>query len=137
MKNGRIAIPCMDGAGSAGQGTRRFDHCELFTLVDVRDGKIKSISTLHNKEYTQDRSMVPVVFLAAYHVNALIVGCISLKPLLGFKQLRIDVYHDTENEKLKTTVNNLINGKLPILNESQACDRAGIASEYFEPGYPN
>jgi predicted Fe-Mo cluster-binding NifX family protein len=40
--------------------------------------------------------MVPVNLLASQNVNVLVVGGIGLRPLLGFKQAGIEVYHDAQ-----------------------------------------
>ncbi len=63
MKNGRIAIPSMDNGGLDGQRAGHFGHCDVFTLVDVEEGKIKEVSTIQNNEHVQGGCMVPVNLL--------------------------------------------------------------------------
>ncbi len=48
MKDGRIAIPSQNTGGLDGMRSGHFGHCDVFTLVDVEDGAIKSVSTIEN-----------------------------------------------------------------------------------------
>ena len=121
MKNGRIAIPSVDNGGLDGQRSGHFGHCEVFTLVDVEDGEIKEVSTVPNQEHVQGGCMVPVNFLAGLNVNALIVGGIGMRPLMGFRQVGIDVYHDATRYEIRPVVEDLIAGKLPIISDDQVC----------------
>jgi predicted Fe-Mo cluster-binding NifX family protein len=69
--------------------------------------------------------MVPVNMLAGHNVNALVVGGIGLRPLMGFKQVGIDVYHDAQRAEIKPVVEDLIAGKLPQIREDQVCGGGG------------
>jgi predicted Fe-Mo cluster-binding NifX family protein len=121
MKNGRIAIPSVDNGGLDGQRSGHFGHCDVFTLVDVENGEIKEVSTIPNQEHVQGGCMVPVNFLAGHNVNALIVGGIGMRPLMGFRQVGIDVYHDAVRPEIRPVVEDLIAGRLPIISDDQVC----------------
>ena len=121
MKNGRIAIPSVNTGGLDGQRSGHFGHCDVFTLVDVEDGEIKEVSTIPNQEHVQGGCMVPVNFLAGHNVNALIVGGIGMRPLMGFRQVGINVYHDAIRPEIRPVVEDLIAGKLPIISDDQVC----------------
>ena len=121
MENGRIAIPSTNNGGLDGQRSGHFGHCDVFTLVDVKEGKIQEVSTIPNQEHVQGGCMVPVNILAEHKVNALIVGGIGMRPLMGFKQAGIDVYHDATRYEIRPVVEDLIAGKLPIISEDQVC----------------
>jgi predicted Fe-Mo cluster-binding NifX family protein len=71
--------------------------------------------------------MVPVNLLASHHVTALVVGGIGMRPLMGFKQVGIDVYHDSQRAEIKPVVEDLIAGKLPQIREDQVCGGGGGA----------
>jgi len=121
VENGRIAIPSQGNGGLDGQRSGHFGHCDVFTLVDVEQGKIKKITTLPNQEHNQGGCMVPVNLLASNKVTALIVGGIGLRPLMGFKQVGIDVYHDATRPEIRPVVEDLIAGQLPLIQEDQVC----------------
>jgi len=71
--------------------------------------------------------MVPVNLLASHNVQALVVGGIGLRPLMGFKQVGIEVYHDSQRAEIKPVVEDLIAGKLPQIREDQVCGGGGGA----------
>jgi len=121
MKNGRIAIPSVDNGGLDGQRSGHFGHCEVFTLVDVEDGEIKEVSTIPNREHVQGGCMVPVNLLGQHNVNAIIVGGIGMRPLMGFRQVGIDVYHEAVRSEIRPVVEDLIAGRLPIITDDQVC----------------
>jgi predicted Fe-Mo cluster-binding NifX family protein len=125
MKEGRIAIPSMEEGGMEGNRSGHFGHCDVFTLVDVENGKISNITTIPNQEHVQGGCLVPVQLLAKHKVNALIVGGIGLRPLMGFKQAGIDVYHEAEQIKIGPVVEDLIAGKLSLISENQVCGGGG------------
>ena len=121
MENGRIAVPSNGQGGLDGTRAGHFGHCEVFTFVDVENGEIKNVSTLQNQEHVQGGCMVPVNLLAEHKVNALIVGGIGMRPLMGFKQVGIDVYYDGERTDIRPVVEDLIAGKLQIIANDQVC----------------
>lgn len=125
MRNGRIAIPSLENGGLEGTRAGHFGHCDVFTLVDVVDGEIVATSTLQNEEHVQGGCMVPVQLLARNNVNALIVGGIGLRPLMGFRQFNINVYYDAERPQIKPVVEDLISGKLAQIENDQVCGGGG------------
>ena len=121
MKEGRIAVPSLDAGGIDGQRSGHFGHCDVFTLVDVEEGEIKQVTTISNQSHVQGGCMVPVNLLADHKVNALIVGGIGMRPLMGFKQVGIDVYYDATRQEIKPVVEDLLAGKLPLIADNQVC----------------
>jgi len=127
MENGRIAVPSMEQGGLEGVRSGHFGHCDVFTVIDVENGKIREISTIQNAEHVQGGCMVPVNLLAGHKVDALIVGGIGMRPLMGFKQVGINVYHDAERIDIKPVVEDLIAGTLPAISDDQVCGGGGGA----------
>lgn len=125
MENGRIAVPSNGQGGLDGTRAGHFGHCEVFTFVDVENGEIKNVSTLQNQEHAQGGCMVPVNLLAEHKVNTLVVGGIGMRPLMGFKQVGIDVYYDAERADIRPVVDDLIAGKLQIIANDQVCGGGG------------
>lgn len=125
MKQGRIAVPSLGSGGIEGKRAGHFGHCDVFTLIDVADGQIRSVSTLANQEHVQGGCMVPVNLLAQNNVNALIVGGIGMRPLMGFRHVGIDVYYDAERIDIQPVVEDLIAGTLPRIDDSQVCGGGG------------
>ena len=121
MENGRIAVPSMEKGGLDGQRSGHFGHCDVFTLVDVEAGEIKAVTTISNQSHVQGGCMVPVNLMAEHNVNALIVGGIGMRPLMGFRQAGIDVYHDAVRPEIRPVVEDLIAGKLSAITDDQVC----------------
>jgi predicted Fe-Mo cluster-binding NifX family protein len=121
MKNGRIAVPSMETGGLDGQRSGHFGHCDAFTLVDVENGNITDVTTIPNQGHEQGGCMVPVNVLAGQKVNAIIVGGIGMRPLMGFKQASIDVYFDSTRSDIRPVVEDLIAGELPLMDDNQVC----------------
>jgi predicted Fe-Mo cluster-binding NifX family protein len=129
MEEGRIAIPSMGPGGLDGQRSGHFGHCDVFTMVDVENGEIKQVSTVPNQSHVQGGCMVPVNLLAGHNVKALIVGGIGMRPLMGFRQVGIDVYYDATRPEIRPVVEDLIAGKLPAIGEDQVCGGGGGAMQ--------
>lgn len=129
MEKGRIAIPSLERGGLDGQRSGHFGHCDVFTLVDVENGEIKKVTTVPNQAHIQGGCMVPVNLLAGHEVNALIVGGIGMRPLMGFRQVGIDVYYDATRPEIRPVVEDLIAGKLPLIGENQVCGGGGGAGQ--------
>ncbi|VEN74686.1 Dinitrogenase iron-molybdenum cofactor biosynthesis protein [Candidatus Desulfarcum epimagneticum] len=125
MKKGRIAIPSNGEGGLDGTRSGHFGHCDVFTFVDVEDGRIKSVSTVENGGHVQGGCMVPVNLLAGHDVSALIVGGIGMRPLAGFRQVGIEVYHDDQRPDIRPVVEDLIAGKLAMITDDQVCGGGG------------
>ncbi len=121
MKNGRIADPSNGLGGIDGTRSGHFGHCDVFTLIDVEDGEITEISILQNQEHVQGGCMVPVNLLFENRVNALVVGGIGMRPLMGFRQVGINVFHDDQRQEISPVVNDLIAGNLSEIKNDQVC----------------
>jgi predicted Fe-Mo cluster-binding NifX family protein len=125
MKDGRIAVPSVGPGGLDGERSGHFGHCDVFTLVDVEGGEVKQVSTIANEEHVQGGCMVPVNLLASHNVNALIVGGIGMRPLMGFKQVGVDVFYDAARPQIRPVVEDLIAGKLQMIGDDQVCGGGG------------
>ena len=125
MRNGRIAVPSNGNGGLDATRSGHFGHCDVFILIDVENGEIKKVSTIQNQEHVQGGCMVPVNLLASHNVKALVVGGIGIRPLMGFKQAGIEVYHDSQRVEIRPVVEDLIAGKLPEITDDQVCGGGG------------
>ena len=117
----RVAIPSEGNGGIDGTRAGHFGHCDVFTCFDIEDGRITQVRVLANKEHVQGGCMVPVTLLAEAGVNALVVGGIGMRPLMGFQQVGIDVYYDGERREIRPVVEDFVAGNLPRIAENQVC----------------
>ncbi len=121
MENGRIAVPSDGQGGINGKRSGHFGHCDVFTLIDVEDSVIKNVTTIKNQEHVQGGCMVPVNLLSENQVTALIVGGIGMRPLMGFRQVGIQVYQDSQRYEIAPVVADLIAGRLNEIADHQVC----------------
>ena len=119
----RLAVPSNNPGGLEAGRSDHFGHCDLFTLIDIKDGKIVSVETASNQEHDAGGCMVPVNFLKGLGVQTLVVGGIGGRPLRGFAEVGIDVYNADRSAVLDVqgVVNGMLEGKLPIIRADQAC----------------
>ena len=125
MKNGRIAIPSDGNGGLDGIRSGHFGHCDVFTIIDVEEGNITNVTAVPNQEHSEGGCLVPVNILSKLKVNALIVGGIGNRPLVGFNNVGIDVYFESKSPEIRPVVENLIAGNLPKMSADQACGGGG------------
>lgn len=121
MTKMRIAVPSNGSGGINGTRAGHFGHCDVFTLIDCENGEIVDVTTLPNEDHAQGGCMVPVNLLAENKVNALLVGGIGMRPLMGFKQVGITVYHEAERADIKPVIADLLAGKIPEIQNDQVC----------------
>ncbi|HBI14113.1 MAG TPA: dinitrogenase iron-molybdenum cofactor biosynthesis protein [Desulfobulbaceae bacterium] len=125
MTTVRVAFPSEGNGGLDGRRAGHFGHCDVFTCIDVENGEIKAVSIVPNREHVQGGCMVPVNLLAANKVNALVVGGIGMRPLMGFKQAGIEVYHDDQRVEIRPVIEDFIAGILPKISDNQVCGGGG------------
>jgi predicted Fe-Mo cluster-binding NifX family protein len=125
MSRIRIAVPSEGEGGLDGLRAGHFGHCDVFTFIDLEDGKIQNVSILPNVSHVQGGCMVPVNLLASHNVDALIVGGIGMRPLMGFRQVGINVYHEADRQEIRPVVEDMIAGKIPLISDGQVCGGGG------------
>ena len=125
MASYKLAVPSDGEGGLDGLRAGHFGHCDVFTLIDIEDGKIKEVNLLANKEHLQGGCMVPVQLLANAGVNRLVVGGIGMRPLMGFKEVGIDVYYDGERRDIRPVVEDMAAEKLVQITDNQVCGGGG------------
>ena len=69
----------------------------------------------------QGGCMAPVQYLADNGVKVLISGGMGLRPLMGFKQVNIDVYHGGNNLSVKSAVEAFSSGDLAAFSTEMTC----------------
>jgi predicted Fe-Mo cluster-binding NifX family protein len=121
MKNGRVAIPTEGNGGIDGTRSGHFGHCNVFTLIDIEEGQIVNVTTVANQEHSEGGCLVPVNILANNNVNALVVGGMGNRPLVGFNNVGIEVYYEASCPNIKPVIEELVAGTLPKMSQNQTC----------------
>ena len=119
--NTRIAIPSAAPGGMDAPIDAHFGHCAMYTLVDVVDGAVKEVSVVPSCPHLQGGCMAPVNYLADNKVQALISGGMGMRPLMGFNQVGIQVYHGSGAPTVSVAVEAFLRNSLPVFTVDQTC----------------
>ena len=116
-----VAIPSSLPGGLEAPLGAHFGHCDLYTLVDVETGEVGSVQTVPNVPHQQGGCMAPVQHLAHNGVTILIAGGMGMRPLMGFNQVGIDVYHNATYQTAGEAVTALVAGGLTRFGREHTC----------------
>lgn len=116
-----IAVPSENPGGLKSALGAHFGHCDLYTLVSVEAGEICQVDVVPNVPHQQGGCMAPVQYLASKGVQQLIAGGMGLRPLMGFNQVGIDVYHGGMARTVGEAVASAIEGKLMPFRQEHTC----------------
>ena len=121
MEKARIAVPSAHPGGLEAEVGAHFGHCDLYTIIDVVNGQIAEVTTLPNVPHVQGGCMAPVQHLAGNGVNLLIAGGMGMRPLMGFAQVGITVYHGGEAASVGDAVAAFLSGNLATFSMNNTC----------------
>jgi len=121
MDNYRIAVPSTQPGGMDSPLGSHFGHCDCYTVVDVEDGKIAQVSTLPNVPHVQGGCMAPVNYLSENGINVLLAGGMGMRPLMGFNQVGIQVFHGGDQGSVKKAVEAFLAGDLIPFSKQNTC----------------
>ncbi len=117
----RVCVPSFLPGGLDAPVSEHFGHCEVFTVVDVEDGKIVKAWPLSNDDEGQEHTCaLPVQRVAGEGVEHMIVGGIGQGPLTVFSQFNINVYSGAAGT-VEETVKRFIAGTLADTDSKGVC----------------
>ena len=91
-----VAIPSEAPGGMNAALSAHFGHCAAFTLVEVEGDELGQVQVLPNAGHAQGNCLAPISVLQRAGVAALASGGMGMRPLLGFQQAGIAVFHTGE-----------------------------------------
>ena len=123
----RLAVPSDNPGGLEAQRSDHFGHCDLFTIIEIKDNAIASVKALANQEHAAGGCMVPVSLLRDHGVEAIVVGGIGARPLQGFNEVGISVHYADRNtvQSVQHVAEGMIAGQFPIIEPDQTCKNHG------------
>jgi predicted Fe-Mo cluster-binding NifX family protein len=127
IRKGRIAVPSDVPGGVKGERSEHFGHCPLFTIVQVRDGVIDSVTTVDNVDHGAGDCMLPVRLLHEHKLDAVVVAGLGAGPLRGLDGVGIKVFMAGKDEYpyVDTVVHALLADRLPLMAPVWACQGKG------------
>lgn len=122
-----LAVPSNNPGGLEAGRSDHFGHCDLFTIVKIKDDAIVEVITVSNQEHEAGGCMVPVHFLKSHDVDAIVVGGIGARPLQGFIEVGIDVFYADRSTvpTVQSVVDGMIGAKFPKIRADQTCQNHG------------
>jgi predicted Fe-Mo cluster-binding NifX family protein len=124
-----IAIPSVYPGGLESEIGAHFGHCDLYTLVTLENGEVKDVRVVPNVPHEQGGCMAPVHYLHQHDVVGLIAGGMGMRPLMGFNQVGIEVYHGGDARTVGDAVQALMAGQLPRFGQEHTCGGGGGAMQ--------
>lgn len=121
METTIVAVPSAMPGGLEAPVGEHFGHCEIYTLVEIGGEGVLSVSTLPGVPHEHGGCLAPVQYLAGQGVKALIAGGMGMRPLMGFKQMGIEVYHGGGAESVEHAVKALLEGRLQRFSTEFTC----------------
>ena len=122
-----LAVPSNAPGGLDAEISEHFGHCELFTLINIQEGKVASVNTVANVEHGAGGCMEPVQLLKDQGVEAIVVGGMGARPMQAFAEVNIDVYYAAKGslKRVQEVVDGLFQGGFPAMRAEQTCKGAG------------
>ncbi len=115
----RIAFPVENNNGLESEVSMHFGHAQYFCLVDIDESsnKVLKHEIIDNIPHSEGGCMMPVNLLKDKNADAIVVGGIGGRPLMGFQQVGITVIHnDNPQARVKDLVAEM--AQLPVLTQS-------------------
>lgn len=116
-----LAVPSAMPGGLDAQMGMHFGHCDIYTLVEIEDNAVKSVTTLENVPHQQGGCMAPVQHLASHGVKKLLAGGMGMRPLMGFQQVGVEVFFAGQYPTVGAAVQAFLDGKLPPFSTDFTC----------------
>jgi predicted Fe-Mo cluster-binding NifX family protein len=123
--NAIIAVPSMSPGGLDAAASPHFGHCDVFTLVEVRDGIVGKTTTLPTPNHQQGGCMVPVNLLASSGATAIAAGGMGRRPLMGFLEVGIQPYLAIGYDTVGAVIEAFLAGKLEPFAPEFVCGGGG------------
>lgn len=120
-----IAVPSDNPGGLEARVSAHFGHCDLYTLIEIDDDGLKSVSTMPNPPHQEGGCLAPVQLLAARGVKKLLAGGMGRRPLMGFQQVGIEVLLTRGCDSISDAVKAYMNKQLPVFSPDSVCGGGG------------
>ncbi len=123
----RVAVPSNHPGGLDAICSDHFGHCDLYTIIDIKNKEITTVETLANVQHEAGGCMVPVSLLNEQNIDAIVVGGIGGRPLQGFNNAGIDVYYAErgKDKDVRSVAGGMISGNFPKIRADQVCQGGG------------
>ncbi len=120
-----IAIPSNAPGGLDAAVSDHFGHCAAFTLVELQDAGTVSVHVMPNTGHAQGGCLAPVMQLKQAGADAMVAGGMGMRPLAGFQQEGIRVFHSGGAATVGDAVRRVAEGRAQEFGPAQVCGGGG------------
>lgn len=125
-----VAVPSDSPGGLEAQISDHFGHCDVFTLVQIDQEAVGSVTTLPNDAHQSGECMGPVMLLKDRGAEGLVAGGMGQRPLAGFQQVGITVYFKAGAKTVRDAIELLIAGECREFEPAQTCGGQGACGSH-------
>jgi len=129
-----VAVPSDSPGGLEAQISDHFGHCDVFTLVQIDEEALGSVTTLPNDAHQSGECMGPVMLLKERGAESLVAGGMGQRPLAGFQQVGITVYFKAGAKTVRDAIELLIAGECREFGPAQTCGGQGACGSHGRGG---
>ena len=120
-----IAIPSDAPGGLDAKISDHFGHCDVFTLVNLDEREVGEVTLVENGGHEQGGCMAPVTLLKQEGAEAMITGGMGMRPLAGFNQVGITVFHKGDANTVGEAIEQFLEGKCEEFGDDHTCGGHG------------
>jgi FKBP-type peptidyl-prolyl cis-trans isomerase 2/predicted Fe-Mo cluster-binding NifX family protein len=120
-----VAVPSKSPGGLDATIADHFGHCDAFTLVQIDNDQVGEATVLQNPGHGEQGCMGPVMLLKNKGAEALVAGGMGARPLGGFQQEGITVFHKGEATTVREAVEGIIAGTSKPFAQQHTCGGGG------------
>lgn len=128
----KVAIPSNAPGGLEATISPHFGRCDVFTIVEIKDGKVVSASTIDNRGTHFGFDKAPAEILASRGVDVILTQGMGPKAMQLFAQSGIAVYM-TSAKTVEEAVRELIEDKAKLASLEDACKEARESTRFSPP----
>lgn len=119
----RVAIPSNSPGGLEAEISPHFGRCDVFTVVEIKEGKVVEVSAVKNQSSHFGFEKTPAEILASSKVDAILTQGMGPKAMQLFANSGIAIYM-TSARRVEDAVRELIENKAKLASLEDACREA-------------
>lgn len=119
--NCTIAVPSDAPGGLSASISAHFGHCDVYTVIEVVDGRIAGASLLAPPDHDHGGCLGPVSVLSSAGVTAIVAGGMGPRPLAGFLEAGIQPYFAEDCADVEDAARAFAAGLLPAFVPAKTC----------------
>jgi len=131
----KVAIPSNAPGGLEATISPHFGRCDVFTIVEIADGKIVNTRTIDNRGTHFGYEKTPAEILASSGVDAILTQGMGPKAMQLFAQSGIAVYL-TSAKTVREAVQELTEDKAKLASLEDACKESRESAQFPPPVMP-